>query len=241
MKKYLVILAALVVLLAWAYLHLSKRTSNHKDFVSYHVDLRKQQLRLYWRDDKGQLFNTIGTLKKWLESKGERLAFAMNASMFKSDYSPQGLLIQEGKIITPLDTATGTGNFYRKPNGVFFVTADQRAVICATERFHTDRTIRDATQSGPMLLIEGEIHPAFQPRSANVNIRNGVGILPSGNIVFAMSKKEINFYDFAAYFKSLGCLSALYLDGFVSRTYAPEKNWAQTEGNLGVLIGVTAK
>ncbi|WP_264554492.1 phosphodiester glycosidase family protein [Flavobacterium sp. N1861] len=56
-----------------------------------------------------------------------------------------------------------------------------------------------------------------------------------------MSKKEINFYDFATYFKKLGCKNALYLDGFVSRTYYPEEKWIQTDGNFGVLIGITNK
>ena len=54
-----------------------------------------------------------------------------------------------------------------------------------------------------------------------------------------MSKKEVSFYDFANYFKSMGCKNALYLDGFVSLTYLPEQNWIQTDGNFGVIIGVT--
>ena len=92
-----------------------------------------------------------------------------------------------------------------------------------------------------MLLIEGVVHPALKKGSANVNIRNGVGILPGNKLVFAMSKEPINFYDLAEYFKGLGCRSALYLDGFVSRTYLPEKNWVQTDGDFGVIIGVTVK
>ena len=76
------------------------------------------------------------------------------------------------------------------------------------------------------------IHPAFKAGSANLNIRNGVGILPDNSVVFAMSKKEISFYDFAVYFKNLGCKNALYLDGFVSRTYLPAENWTQTDGNF---------
>jgi uncharacterized protein YigE (DUF2233 family) len=99
--------------------------------------------------------------------------------------------------------------------------------------------IKFATQSGPMLVVNGEIHTAFKKGSSNLNIRNGVGILPNNHILFAMSKKEINFYDFAQFFKNAGCKNALYLDGFVSRTYLPEKNWVQTDGQFGVMIGVT--
>ena len=89
-----------------------------------------------------------------------------------------------------------------------------------------------------MLLINGQIHPAFKKGSSNLNIRNGVGILPNNKVIFAMSKQEVNFYDFAQYFKNLGCKNALYLDGFVSRTYLPGKNWEQLDGNFGVIIGL---
>ncbi len=90
-----------------------------------------------------------------------------------------------------------------------------------------------------MLVIDNVIHSVFNEGSKNLNIRNGVGILENGNLVFVMSKNEINFYDFAFYFKKLGCKNALYLDGYVSRTYLPEENWIQTDGNFGVIIGVT--
>ncbi|WP_316932864.1 phosphodiester glycosidase family protein [Flavobacterium aquidurense] len=91
------------------------------------------------------------------------------------------------------------------------------------------------------LFIDGKIHAEFKKGSANLNIRNGVGILPDGKVIFVWSKKEINFYDFADYFKSLGCKNALYLDGFVSRAYVPSENWIQTDGNFGVLFAVTKK
>ncbi len=90
-----------------------------------------------------------------------------------------------------------------------------------------------------MLVIDGQIHQAFKKGSINLNIRNGVGILPDNRVIFAMSKQEVNFYDFAEFFMSMGCKNALYLDGFVSRTYLPEENWQQLDGNFGVIIGVT--
>lgn len=113
--------------------------------------------------------------------------------------------------------------------------------MCATSDFQDNINIKFATQSGPMLVVNGLIHTAFRDGSTNLHIRNGVGILPDNKVIFAMSKKEINFYDFAKYFQSLGCKNALYLDGFVSRTYLPEKEWTQTDGDFGVMIGVTKK
>lgn len=209
------------------------------NILSYTVDTKKQDLQLYWKDDNGKIFNSINNLKYYLENKKQTLVFAMNAGMYQTDYAPQGLFIQKNKIIKSLDTSKGKGNFYLQPNGVFYLTNNNEAYVCSTRELKNTTHIKFATQSGPMLLINGEIHPAFKNGSSNLNIRNGVGILPNKKVIFAMSKTEINFYDFANYFKKLGCKNALYLDGFVSRTYLPEKKWIQTDGNFGVIVGVT--
>jgi len=220
------------------FLFAKKELIKDEDFIDYVVDVRKQELKLYWKDDNNKNFGSIQNLKLWLQKNKQELLFAMNGGMYKPDHSPQGLYIEKGKILSPLDITNGNGNFYLKPNGVFYLTSNNTAGISTTSDFRNNGEIKYATQSGPMLVIDGYIHPAFEEKSANVNIRNGVGILPDGNVIFAMSKKEINFFDFANYFKSLGCKNALYLDGFVCRTYLPEKDWIQTDGDFGVIIGV---
>ncbi len=165
----------------------------------------------------------------------------MNGGMYDQFNSPQGLYIENGKILSEIDTFEGKGNFYLKPNGIFYITNDNSPKICKSNAFLNNQSIRFATQSGPMLLIDGQIHPDFVKGSKNLNIRNGVGILSNHQVVFVMSLQEINFYDFAQYFKSLGCKNALYLDGFVSRTYLPEQQWIQIDGHFGVMIGVVKK
>jgi uncharacterized protein YigE (DUF2233 family) len=241
-KNGIFILSSVVVLLAIGYL-ISALTNVQTDdgFVTYTVDTKHQDLRMYWKNDKGQYFRSIENLNNWLELKNKTLIFAMNAGMYKKDHSPHGLYVENGKQINPLDTANGDGNFYLMPNGVFYISKDQLPFICKTNQYLDTGQVQYATQSGPMLLIDGQMHPAFKEGSKNLNIRNGVGILPNNQVVFAMSKAEINFYDFAKYFQSLGCKNALYLDGFVSRTYLPEINWKQLDGNFGVMIGVTAE
>lgn len=240
MKSARVITLSLVFVFAFGWVF-ARHYQEDSRFISYIVNPKKQDIRLYWKDEKGENFLSIQNLKLWTATKGEKLVFAMNGGMYKPDNSPQGLYVEDRKVLSSLDTSTGGGNFYLKPNGIFYIATNNEAIICKTSDFHDNSKIRYATQSGPMLVINGQIHQAFKKGSTNLNIRNGVGILPDGRIVFAMSKSPINFYDFADYFKSLGCKNALYLDGLVSRTYLPEKNWTQTDGNFGVIIGVTEK
>lgn len=217
----------------------TKDTTGDNRFITYIADPQKQNIQFYLKDSSGQYFKSILSLQTWLLKNEQTLLFAMNGGMYQQDNSPLGLFITHQKIISPLNRKKGTGNFYVQPNGVFYITTNKVAVVCTTKDFTNKGNIQFATQSGPMLVINGQINQLFQKGSVNVNIRNGVGILPGNKIVFAMSKKEINFYDFPHYFKTLGCKSALYLDGFVSRTYLPEQNWIQTDGNFGVIIGVT--
>jgi uncharacterized protein YigE (DUF2233 family) len=217
----------------------TKQNSVDDQIINYIVNTKTQDLRLYWKNNSGEIFGSIQSLKNYVESKNLTLVFAMNGGMFMQDLRPLGLFIQDGKIQKNINNATGNGNFYLKPNGIFYITTNNIPFICQTSDFINNGKIKYATQSGPMLVINGQIHPAFKEGSKNLNIRNGVGILPNNRVVFAMSKKEINFYDFARYFQKLGCKNALYLDGSVSRTYLPEKKWIQTDGNFGVIIGVT--
>jgi uncharacterized protein YigE (DUF2233 family) len=206
-------------------------------FVSFVTD--PASISLYWKDDKGQIFRSIQSLKAFIEGRDQELRFAMNGGMYLKDNSPQGLYIENGMTHAPLDTLSGAGNFYLKPNGIFYITNGNQAVVCQTKDFINNDHVNFATQSGPMLIIDGQIHPAFKKGSANLNIRNGVGILPDNRVLFAMSRQEVNFHDFAEFFQKMGCRNALYLDGFVSRTYLPEENWQQLDGNFGVIIGVT--
>ena len=240
-NRLLILTAILLLAITGTFLVAQKEKCADERFLTYVVDAKKQDIKFYWKDDKQENFKSILNLRSWLDNKNQKLLFAMNGGMYKQDNSPQGLFIENQITVTPLDTARGNGNFYLKPNGVFYITTNNIPFICRTTNFTDNGQIKYATQSGPMLVIDGQIHPAFKEGSTNLNIRNGVGILPDDKIIFAMSKKEINFYDFANYFKSLGCKNALYLDGLVSRTYLPEKEWTQTDGNFGVIIGVTKR
>lgn len=210
------------------------------DMVSF-IPSAGQPVKLFWKDDNNQVLGSLGRLSQYVTTKKQQLVFAMNGGMYMEDRSPLGLFIKEGKMLRPLNHSTGYGNFYLMPNGVFYITAKGKGVVCKTADFKTREGVSYATQSGPMLVIDGKIHDAFKKGSNNVHIRNGIGILPDGRMLFAMSKKEVNLYDFAEYFKDKGCKNALFLDGFVCRTYYPAGNWKQTDGFFGVMIGVVER
>jgi uncharacterized protein YigE (DUF2233 family) len=211
-----------------------------ENILFYEVNPKEKDVKLYWKNSENKVIGNFDNLKNSLQKRGKTLLFAMNAGMYLKDQSPQGLYIEEGKILKRTDTVQKAyGNFYMQPNGVFYITQGKTGHVVQTSDFKLDSNIQFSTQSGPMLLINGEIHPKFKDGSTHLNIRNGVGVLPNSNLLFAMSKSKINFFNFATFFKSKDCENALYLDGFVSKTYLPSKKWNDTGGEFGVLIGVS--
>lgn len=206
-------------------------------FLAYEVDLQTQSLKMIWKGEQTSAIGNFQNLQTYLADRGQELAFAMNGGMFRKDQSPQGLYIENGKELHRINNVQEAyGNFYMQPNGIFYITNDQQGVVIQTKGFEQTENIAFATQSGPMLLINGAYHPAFNQGSANLNIRNGVGVLPNGNLLFVISKEPVNFYDFATFFKEQGCQNALYLDGSVSKAFVPTENWQQMEGGFGVII-----
>lgn len=238
LKIYFKLLHILVLM---TFFSCKKGEQINPDFVVYPVNTENEKIDFFWKNNQNQPFRSIQNLKKYITAGNRNLRFAMNGGMFVDNNIPKGLYIENGKILNPIDTLSGTGNFYLPPNGIFYITKSGKSAVVSTENFKINSHIKWATQSGPMLIINGKINPVFQEKSNNLNIRNGVGILRNGHPVFVMSKKKINFYNFASFFESLGCKNALYLDGYVSRAYFPKENWIQEDGDFGVIIGVLEK
>jgi uncharacterized protein YigE (DUF2233 family) len=204
------------------------------------VNIRKEHLQLFHRDETGQPFRTFERLTTWLQPRGQKLVFAMNGGMFHGDFSAVGLSVSGGRELTQLNTTNGAGNFFLKPNGVFLVSEAGARVVESSEypRLHEHAII--ATQSGPLLVQGGKIHPAFKPNSENRLIRNGVGVISSDVVVFAISEAPINFHDFATMFRdALHCPDALYLDGVISSLHSPKLNRSDFRKDLGPIIGIS--
>lgn len=204
-------------------------------------DPQQEHLNLYLKDENGQPFKTFERLTTWLTSKNEQLVFAMNAGMYQSNFEPVGLLVIQGKQLGKLNLRNAKGNFYWKPNGVFVVDETGAKIVESSDYFKLATKVQLATQSGPLLLQQGKIHPEFTPNAISRLIRNGVGIA-GGQVYFVISTKPVNFYEFASFFKDeLKCSDALYLDGVVSAIYAADTKFNNQTTPLGPLLGLTKK
>jgi len=216
-------------------------------FDIYEVDLTKEQPKLYLENETGEKFKSIGKLEKHLRGNGEILTFATNAGMYlpRANNEPEGLYIanaHQRNAINLRDT-NKILNFYMKPNGVFMISKGKAKVIESHAYDALNVPIQDvqlATQSGPMLLIDNNLHPKFNKKSTSTYIRSGVGTINETNIVFAISNERVNFYTFASLFREvLQCNNALYLDGAISRMHLPALNRIDKGGDFGGIIAIT--
>lgn len=199
-----------------------------------------QDLRLWLHDASGALIGTPERLQAQL-APGERLVFAMNAGMYAPDRRPVGLYVENGVEAHPIVTAEGPGNFGMVPNGVFCVS-EAFAVIETRAFAAAPPACRYATQSGPMLVIEGALHPKFLAESDSTYIRNGVGVSADGQTAwFVISDRAVTFHHFARFFRDvLGAPNALYLDGSVSRLIVPGEGRADLGLPMGPIVGLVA-
>ncbi|MEM9987032.1 MAG: phosphodiester glycosidase family protein, partial [Bacteroidota bacterium] len=175
------------------------------------------------------------------------LIFAMNAGMFEPDRRAKGLLIVGGKRQQVLDTLRqGYGNFYMQPNGVFAIDTSGKAYVLTTQtylRLADTLALNWATQSGPMMVVEGRINPLFNDGSPNRHIRNAVGVTANNELVFAMSAQRVTFYELSSFMINQGCENVLYLDGAISQAYLPTLGLDRLEAGdrLGPIIAITHK
>jgi len=204
----------------------------------------RYSLQLFWQSsDNNEPLLTFDALLATLLNN-ETLNFAMNAGMYNENYAPIGYTVIEGKELKSLNTKEGGGNFHLLPNGVMWW--DKAGTVQITESNALNEQLKNgdvqpwyATQSGPMLVINDEIHPQFNSDSSSIKLRNGAGVCRDGSIQLVNSDEPVTFYQFAELFKDeLGCSNALFLDGGIaSALYAPSID-KQDKKEMGVMIGL---
>lgn len=209
------------------------------DYTVCRFDLRREPLRLFSLGPAGEPYGSFAALAEALEAQGKQLVFAMNAGMYDEALKPIGLYVEGGKQLKKANRRDGPGNFHLKPNGVFYIAGDD-AGVAETEAYLKRRIRPDyASQSGPMLVIDGEIHPKFSPNGASRQRRNGVGAIDDHTLAFVISESYVNFHDFARLFRDgLKCRNALFLDGSISSLYAPELNRHDRFFPLGPIVAL---
>ena len=196
------------------------------------IDLQRETLSLHWRNpDSGQAFGSIESLRAWGDAHARTLLFAANAGIYDKQFAPLGLHVENGKTLVPLNLAHGNpaaGNFSLLPNGVFAIYADGGAAVRTSATFKADgKSALWATQSGPMLVIDGQLNKQFLDDSGSVKWRSGVCAKTPTEVIFAVSEAPVNFHTFARLFRDhLGCRDALYLDGSISRLFVDGKDYA---------------
>lgn len=210
-------------------------------FTVCKVDSATQQLRLFLHHPAtGKPLGSFGNVETLLAGEDARLLMSMNAGMYHQDRSPVGHYVEQGKELAPVISSDGPGNFGLLPNGVFCVLQNRALVYETGAYLKAKPGCTFASQSGPMLVIDGKLHPRFLPDSDSRYIRNGVGTSSDGRTTwFAISETAVTFHEFGTLFRDvLKTPQALYFDGNISRLYVPGIDRYDGGLPMGPMVGV---
>jgi uncharacterized protein YigE (DUF2233 family) len=215
-----------------------QRTFEDTAFTACRYDRRRDEIILFLDGSHGPL-RSFAALDQQLGPRVQRLRFAMNAGMYGEDGYPIGLYVEDGRGRHLINRQRGPGNFHLLPNGVFTVAADGRVAVMPSASYDPTSLPRWATQSGPMLVIDGRLHPAIQDNGPSLHVRNGVGVDSADTAWFVISDDAVSFGRMARFFRDvLHCPNALYLDGSVSSLWDRPAGRRDTNSQLGPLVAV---
>jgi uncharacterized protein YigE (DUF2233 family) len=216
------------------------RTFEGSRFTVCPFDARAHEVRLAWRGKDANALRSLAALEAALGPEAQRVRFAMNAGMYDEDGAPIGLYVEQGERLKRISLKGGPGNFHLLPNGVFAVDGKGQVSLTPSQEF-TGRVKAPvwATQSGPMLVIDGKLHPKLDADGPSRLVRNGVGVKDPGTAWFAISDEGVSFGRFARFFRDeLGARNALFFDGTVSSLWDPGAGRQDAYPRLGPMVVV---
>jgi uncharacterized protein YigE (DUF2233 family) len=117
------------------------------------------------------------------------------------------------------------------------VTDEGKPLIAASDALPVVRKApRLQTQSGPLLVIDGKLHPKLDHDGTSRLIRNGVGVR-GHKAVFVISETPVSLGKFARFFRDqLKTPDALHFDGSVSSLWDPENGRQDSHSPLGPIL-----
>jgi uncharacterized protein YigE (DUF2233 family) len=184
---------------------------------SYTVNPQRERIAMYWKNADGEAFGSLRALLADIDRDG-RVQMAMNGGIYAKTTRRWGCISTRACRRLRLTALPAAATFLSVPAGCFICRA--KAKIVSIDKFKPSSTIAYAVQSGPMLIENGTINWRLKPSASSRKLRNGVGITRQGQVIFMLSDRETNFYDFACYAQStLNVRQMLYLDGTISKMY----------------------
>lgn len=196
------------------------------------LELEADLVQFVWLGSDEVPLGQLDAARQHLEDQGMAVVAIANAGIYDETLRPLGLYVENGIELTPINTRSGSGNFYLQPNGVFAVTDSGFNVVSTAEFQHRYQpgpmTMLDpgdersselihAVQSGPMLVVDGEINPLFTPQSQSAKTRTAVGVDQTGRALLLHAYLPVNMWAMANQARKLGLTQVLYLDGTVAR------------------------
>lgn len=212
-------------------------------YVVCEIEPRTHRLIVARTDANGKPYGSLEAFDKAMAATGKPVLLAMNAGMYHEGLGPVGLFVENGRQETQLNMANAAGNFFLKPNGVFFVGKDGRAGVLETNAYAAAKLdVAFATQSGPMLVIDGQLHPRFEADGLSRYIRNGVGVRADGIVVLVISRRPVSLGSFGRLFQdTLACPNALFLDGDISALSGGSRMIVGGKRPVGPILAVMEK
>ena len=196
---------------------------------------------IYWTTPDKIVFHyqlnhqRIGNFKNLL-AIDPALQFAMNGAMYSSGVpSPVGLYVEKGRVVHELVRTNNSKLNFGISQCIFYIDKKGKGGIAGLDEVK-ESEYEFAVELAPQLIINGMVNERIMDMKSKY-IRNGLGITKKGQIVLLSSNHQVTMLQFANKLKALGCESAAYIDGAVSRYWKKGMTLSGGDENFGVLIG----